>query len=374
MKVAFVTPGFSAHGTDWCIPILQNLARSLSGAHEVIVYAISYPHHSGSYEVKGVPVRSFGDGRTGGLAGIARLRRVLEALGRDHRKQPFMAVHGFWADSGGVVAALAGRRLGIRSILTVMGGELIHEARAGYGKRRRLLAGNLARMAARRATVVNVSSVYHRKRILAETSRIDPVVVPLGTDTGLFHDRVPPRPLVGKPAILCVGSLVAVKGHRHLLDALACIAPRVPDFHLHLVGSGPLEAQLRGQVAALNLGPRVTFHGHVEHHELPAWYRGADFCVLGSLFENHGMTILEAAACGRMTVGSPVGLMPDLCPPHLLADPTDIAGWARVLERAAGDHESRQESERRLPHLVREKYSLEVTRMAFESLYRPVRN
>jgi glycosyltransferase involved in cell wall biosynthesis len=373
MKIAFVTPGFSADETDWCIPILQNLARSLSGAHQVIVYTISYPNHSGDYEVKGVPVRSFGDRRTGRLANVARLYRTLEAIGREHCRQPFMAVHGFWADSGGVVAALAGRRFGIRSILTVMGGELIHEARAGYGKSRRLVAGNLARMAARRATTVNVSSEYHRKRILAGTSRIDPVVVPLGTDTGLFHDRVPPQPLAGNPAILCVGSLVTVKGHRYLLDALACVAPSVPDFHLHVVGRGPLETELRGQVAALGLGLQVSFHGQVEHHELPAWYRGAHFCVLGSLFENHGMTILEAAACGRLTVGSPVGLMPELCPPHLLADPTSTAEWARVLACAAEDQAARRTFECRLPQLVREKYSLEVTRMAFESLYRPVR-
>ncbi len=295
--------------------------------------------------------------------------RTLEAIGHDHRERPFDVVHGFWADSGGLVAALAGRRLGIRSILTVMGGELIHEPRAGYGKSRRLIAGNVSRLAARLTTIVNVNSAYLRRRILAGPSRLDPVVVPLGTDIDLFHEHVPPRTLAGKPSALFVGSLVAVKGHRYLLEAVARVARQRPQFHLHLVGKGALENELRRHVADLGLGDQVTFHGHVEHHELPAWYRGADFCVLASLFETFGMTILEAAACGRMTVGSPVGLMPDMCPPHLLADPADTEALARVLLSAAEDQAGWRTVEDRLLPIVRAHYSLEAMTQAFESLY-----
>ncbi len=369
MTIALVTPGFSADDADWCIPILQNLARSLSRVHDVRVYTITYPHRSENYAVKGVPVRSFGDGRTGRFAELSRWLRTLKAIGRNHRERPFDVVHGFWADSGGLVAALAGKRLGIRSILTVMGGELIHEPRAGYGKSRRLIAGNVARLAARLATIVNVSSAYHRTRILAEPARIDPLVVPLGVDISLFREDVPPCPLAGEPSALFVGSLVAVKGHGYLLQAVARVARQWPRFHLHLVGKGALESDLRQHVAALGLERHVTLHGPVEHHELPSWYRGADFCVLSSLFENHGMTILEAAACGRMTVGSPVGLMPEMCPPHLLADPTDTAALARVLLSAAEDQAGRQMFAGGLPPMVRARYSLEATTKAFESLY-----
>ncbi len=70
MRIALVTPGFSADDADWCIPMMQNLARSLSRLHDVRVYTISYPHRSGDYTVKGVPVRSFGGGRIRPFRGI----------------------------------------------------------------------------------------------------------------------------------------------------------------------------------------------------------------------------------------------------------------------------------------------------------------
>lgn len=369
LRIALVTPGFSADDSDWCIPVLQDLACGLAATHDVRVYACLYPHHSMCYRVKGVQVRSFGGTRQGRLADLARYRGVLHGIEQDHQEIPFDAVHGFWADSGGLVAACAGRRLGIRSVLTVMGGELIYEPRVAYGKRHRLIAGSLARLAARRVTSLNVGSPYHRARVLAEQSRIDPAVVVLGTDTRMFRDGVAPRRLAGAIPVLCVGSLVAVKGHRLILEALSLLSPRLPGLHLHLAGEGVLEAELRGIVSRLGLSAQVTFHGHVPHHELPAWYRGAAFCILGSLFENLAMTILEAAACGRITVGSAAGLMPELCPPQLLAEPGDVAGLARVLQRAAEDPVALDRHASGLPQRVRENYSLKRMIEAFESLY-----
>lgn len=364
-----VTPGFSADDSDWCIPILQNLACRLAEVHDLRVYTCSYPGHSASYRVKGVSVRSFGNGRGGRLAELSRLGRTLHAIEQDHRERPFDVVHGFWADSGGLVAAIAGRRLGVRSILTVMGGELIYEPLAGYGKRHRLVAGNLARYAARRATNVNVSSAYHRNRILSEQTRIAPAVLPLGTDTQLFNEQVPALRLAGEVPVLCVGSLVKVKGHCLVLDAFACVSAEFPELHLHLVGQGGLESALREDISRRGLGTRVTMHGHIAHHEMPAWYRGASFCILGSLFENHGMTILEAAACGRVTVGSAVGLMRELCPAHLLAEPGNGFQLAQALRLAAATPADLEQYASQLSCAVRANYSLECTAAAFESVY-----
>lgn len=369
LRIAFVTPGFSADDSDWCIPILQNLACRFAEFHDLRVYTCSYPGHSSDYRVKGVRVRAFGNGRGGRLAELSRLRRTLRAVEQDHRERPFDVVHGFWADSGGLIAAVAGRRLGIRSILTVMGGELIYEPLAAYGKRLRPVAGYFARYAARRATTVNVSSAYHRERILAEQTRIVPAVIPLGTDTRLFNERVPALRLAGEVPVLCVGSLVTVKGHRLVLDAFARVSVEFPQLHLHLVGQGGLDRALRGEVSRQGLATRVTMHGHVAHHELPAWYRGASFCVLGSLFENHGMTILEAAACGRVTVGSEVGLMRELCPAHLLAEPGNGVQLAQALRQAAATPAALEQYARHLSCIVRASYSLESTAAAFEAIY-----
>src|SRR5205085_3997090 len=56
--------------------------------------------------------------------------------------------------------------------------------------------------------------------------------------------RLPPFPAAemsrrGAPVVLCPARLIPVKGHRHLLDAAACLMARGVAFELWLAGEGP---------------------------------------------------------------------------------------------------------------------------------------
>ena len=72
MRIALITPGFSTDDSDWCIPVLQDLARHLARTHDLTVYTTCYPNEARQYDVKGVAVRSFGDGRIGRRAWFRR--------------------------------------------------------------------------------------------------------------------------------------------------------------------------------------------------------------------------------------------------------------------------------------------------------------
>jgi mannosylfructose-phosphate synthase len=61
-------------------------------------------------------------------------------------------------------------------------------------------------------------------------------------------------------------------------------------------------AELKEQVAQLNLQDRVVFSGFVPDEELPDYYRAADVFVLCSRYEPFGMTAVEAMASGTPTV------------------------------------------------------------------------
>ena len=99
-----------------------------------------------------------------------------------------------------------------------------------------------------------------------------------------------------------------------LLHALSQVVIQEPQAHLHIIGEGPLRRNLEGQVKRLGVTNHVTFHGIIPHEQLPAYYRSADLCVLTSRYESQGMVTLEAAACARTTIGTAVGLLPDLTP------------------------------------------------------------
>jgi len=64
-----------------------------------------------------------------------------------------------------------------------------------------------------------------------------------------------------EPALLTMARLHDQKGHSHLIDALAILAPRRPNLVTLLAGDGPLEQSLRAQCAALGLTDRVRFLG-----------------------------------------------------------------------------------------------------------------
>ena len=79
--------------------------------------------------------------------------------------------------------------------------------------------------------------------------------------------------------LLCVGRLVAKKGHDDLIDALAAL-PAGLHWRLDLIGGGDLRGALEARVRALGLIDRVTFRGALPQPEVVAAMRAADLFVL----------------------------------------------------------------------------------------------
>jgi glycosyltransferase involved in cell wall biosynthesis len=102
------------------------------------------------------------------------------------------------------------------------------------------------------------------------------------------------------PRIIMVARLVAVKEHGLLLRALCGIRH---NFHLDLVGDGPLRSQLEAD--ARSLGNRVTFWG--ERADIAELLARAQVSVLASRWEGLPLTILESMRAGLPVVASNVG-------------------------------------------------------------------
>jgi glycosyltransferase involved in cell wall biosynthesis len=105
--------------------------------------------------------------------------------------------------------------------------------------------------------------------------------------------------------LLYSGRLHPVKRVDLLLDAFARIAVTRPKWDLMIVGSGPLEKELRTRLPA-ELRSRVTWTGFLEAGELRAAYHACDALVLPSMREAWGVVVQEALAAGRPVVASDV--------------------------------------------------------------------
>lgn len=139
--------------------------------------------------------------------------------------------------------------------------------------------------------------------------------------------------------LLFVGELIELKGLPLLLDALASLGRS--DIALHLVGSGPQEAELRALADQLGIATDVYFHGYRQKPELPRYYAMADALVFPSLKDVFGLVMVEAAAAGLPVIGSSLaGGSVDVVRPGetgMIVDPRDRASFARALAALADD-------------------------------------
>jgi len=341
MRIAIVvTGGVDRSGRERVIPALISFIERQARRHEVVVYALRYHERPCTYPLVGATVHDLGRPR-----GLRRQYGALvRALGRDG---PFDVIHGYWALPGGLTAALAGRRLGIPSVVTLDSGEFIGDPAIEYGLQRLWRQRLAVRATLRLASTLTVCTGH--MRVLSRAHGVHPAVVPLGVDTTRF---VPAQRPPGPPwRILHAASLNPVKDQRTLLEAFRQVLSRVADVHLDIAGEDTLGGAIQHLARDLGIDRQVTFHGVQPTEALVSLYQRAHLFVLSSRHEAGAVVVLEAAACGVPTVGTAVGYLADWTPdraitvaprdPHALGDAivgalsdpsrlTDIAAAARA--------------------------------------------
>ncbi|WP_375455189.1 glycosyltransferase family 4 protein [uncultured Methylobacterium sp.] len=171
-----------------------------------------------------------------------------------------------------------------------------------------------------------------------------------GLDLARFPEPPADRPArdgsdAGAPMrILCVGRLVAKKGHDDLIDALALL----PGLHwrLDLIGGGELRAALVARVAARGLDGRVAFLGAMAQPAVIAAMRAADLFVLPTKPAPSGdrdglpNVLMEAASQGLPILATAFAGTPEFITDGtqgVLVPPGDTAALSAAILRLAAD-------------------------------------
>lgn len=365
MNIGILLPGFSASEDDWAIPVQQNLVRELATTDDIRVIALRYPHTRLPYTVNNARVYPLGVGAW--TRGFRRLRLWWDAIRlirRLHRQQPFDALHAMWADETGLITAWAGRLLGIQTVVSVAGGELVSFSDLDYGLQRSRFSRWIVGQALTVDAVV-VACTYAKKRIYTAGYRVPETkihTITLGVDTDVFQpsDEVPTS-----NHLIHVASLVGVKDQSTLLRAIA----QLEDVTLDIVGEGKERGQIEQLIQELDIADRVRIIGSVPHLELPQHYQRAALNILSSRHEGLGMVTLEAAACGVPTVSTNVGLLPD-CPDMGITVPTgDVIALANAIRSLLNDPERLTMLRHSAREAVLQRYTIKHTAAHFRSLY-----
>ena len=145
-------------------------------------------------------------------------------------------------------------------------------------------------------------------------------VVPGWVDLEKYHvlpDRTSTKKALGWPTdvplLFTLRRLVPRMGLEALLNALAIVKTTRQPFRMVIGGAGPLRASLESLARDLGLSDAVTFTGMVPETRLPEYYGACDGFVLPTAqLECFGLILLEALACGRPTLATPVGAIPEI--------------------------------------------------------------
>lgn len=352
---------------------VYHLGRRLAArGHRVRVVCADEPAGSPA-EVEGMAVvRLPWRGKVGNTNVAYGLRRALRRERPDviHTHIPTA----LFADA----AVSASRALGVPLVLTYhndLTGEGLKGLLAGFYNR-----AFLPRLLAASARVVVTNPLYpvHSPFLTPEDPKL--AVIPWGVEEGAF---APPPVEPPAPPPLVVGFLSLLDEQHHykgLDDLLRAIATLEgdPPVRLRVGGAGEELAGWRRRVAEMGLADRVELPGFIPAAELNAFLGSCHVFALPSTDgrrEGFGLVLLEAMACGRPVLTTPiVGIAADVEPRGVgvLVPPGDPAALANTLRDLYGRRAELPEMGRRARRLVEERYTWSRVVDDYERLFQEV--
>jgi glycosyltransferase involved in cell wall biosynthesis len=155
----------------------------------------------------------------------------------------------------------------------------------------------------RRASFHAISESTRDDLVARGVRREQIVVIHPGVDSTYFTPGASST-RTSQPTFLYIGRLRRYKGVEYAIRALAIAVATRPDLRLNIAGSGDDRPRLEALVAALQLGDAVQFLGRVTEADKMRLLRSSWANVFPSCKEGWGITNVEAAACGTLSLAS----------------------------------------------------------------------
>lgn len=131
------------------------------------------------------------------------------------------------------------------------------------------------------------------QQMLQKEFDMDSTVIYNGIDFSKFEHKTDFSQL--KPfRIVQVGRLIAPKGHKTLLQAIAQL--RELNIHLDIIGDGELREELEEMISQTGLTDRITLLGAKSQDYIFAHLKDYDLLIQPSVWEGFGLTAVEAMA------------------------------------------------------------------------------
>ena len=122
----------------------------------------------------------------------------------------------------------------------------------------------------------------------------------------------PLQPPSTTPRLVCVGRIGEHKGQLVLISAASRLRASNIDFHIRLVGDGPMRPMVEEAIRRLGLEGHISITGWVSGERVKSEILNARALILPSFSENMPVVIMEALALGRPVISTFIAGIPEL--------------------------------------------------------------
>lgn len=378
MKIAFLSEKYTPDIGGLAISA-ERLARLLASAgHQVHVFAPTAnlpPSETRTLLSNGVNVSRFGVHK--------RVDDTLvdwfEQIVAEHKHDPFDVMHAYFLTQAGFVAAYAGNYLNVPSVVSARGNDL---ERAIFDPSR---AAHVL-YALRHAKAITTNAIELVKKATTLVPDLPVTVIPNGIDTEHFKPLPRNNALAeslnlktGKGegtsrVVGFAGELREKKGLRPLLNAYAQVIKTEPATLL-IVGDVRLgeDKRIFEEFQVSHPSAQIVVTGFVSPRDLPSYYSLMDVFVQPSLRDGLPNALLEAMACRKAVIGTPVGGIPDAvvdCDNGRLVAVSNANELADTINELLADESLRMKLGTRACQTIKEKFTLQAESNANLDVYR----
>jgi len=297
-----------------------------------------------------------------------------ELIVEEHQRDPFDMLHAYFLPKAGFVATYAGKFFNIPSVVSIRGNDI---ERAAFDP---------SKFSHVMYALQNASAITTNASELAKKAKtfIDREIhlIPNGIETDLFKFLVKNNVLAETlhlqssttNVIGFVGELRKKKGLETLLSAYTQATTQHP---LALLIIGEIrqgeDKKAFDEFQIANPDSQIIVTGYVPQKDLPAYYSLVDIFVHPSLRDGMPNAVLEAMACEKAVIATPVGGLKDVLEDGkngVIVNVNDSSMLAEKIIELLGDPEKRTSLGKNARGLVASKFTPQKELKANLDVYR----
>jgi glycosyltransferase involved in cell wall biosynthesis len=303
-----------------------------------------------------------------------------ELIVKEHTQESFDVLHAYFLTQAGFVATFAGNYLHVPSVVSARGNDL---ERAIFDPSR--ATHILYTLQHANAITTNANELAKKAKAVVPNLRV--TVIPNGIDTEHFKPLPRNNALAESLNLIkdgnvnetarvigFAGELREKKGLHSLLSAYAQVNRKNPATLLIVGDIRPgAGKQIFEELKLSNPEVRSVVTGFVSPRDLPAYYSLIDIFVQPSLRDGLPNALLEAMACEKAVIGTPVGGILDAvtdCENGRLVSTNDAHGLAKVINELLSDESLRMKLGKSARQTILNKFTLQAELDGNLALYR----